>query len=175
MKTWAPISRHLDYAAVEITRGGHEAYISIGTNIGDKEENLNNAILNLKEDKYICVDKISSFIKTEPWGYLDQEEFLNGALKIRTIYSPKELMKVLLEIEAKMKRERIVKWGPRIIDMDIIFYDNLISEDEFIVIPHPRMEERDFVLRPLCELAPNKIHPLLKKRVFRLLDELNSK
>lgn len=171
-KPWAPIGRHLKYAAIEVNRGWHEAFISIGSNIGNKEENLNKAIEYLKETDEIQVLDVSRFIVTEPWGLEDQEEFLNGALKIKTTLSPKELMTVLLNIEALMKRERIIKWGPRIIDLDIIFYDDIISDDEYVVIPHPRMEEREFVLKPLCEIAPNKIHPLLKKRVFRLLEDL---
>lgn len=171
-KPWAPINRHLEYAAVEIIRGWHEAYLSIGSNIGDKEENLKEAIKKINDSKYINVEKVSSFIRTEPWGFEDQEEFLNAALKIKTVLSPKELIKNLLSIENDMKRERVIKWGPRIIDLDIIFYDDLITEDDEITIPHPRMEEREFVLEPLNELAPNKIHPLLKKRVFRLLEEI---
>ena len=81
-------------------------------------------------------------------------------------------MKVLLDIEQEMKRERIIKWGPRIIDLDIIFYDNLVLEDELVTVPHPRMEEREFVLKPLSEICGNKVHPLLKKRVFRLLEDI---
>lgn len=171
-KPWAPIGRHLNYAAIEINRGWHEAYLSIGSNIGNKESNLREAINYIEDIDGVNIEKTSSFIKTEPWGFEEQEEFLNGAIKIRTILSPKELMESLLKIESDMKRERIIKWGPRIIDLDIIFYDNLVSDDEFIVLPHPRMEEREFVLKPLAEIAPNKIHPLLNKRVFRLLEEL---
>ena len=121
----------------------------------------------------VFVEKVSTFIKTEPWGFLDQEEFLNGALKVKTILSPKELMEKLLEIELKMKRKREMRWGPRIIDIDIIFFDDLISDDEYCILPHPRMEERSFVLEPLNEIAPNKLHPILKKRVFKLLEEVN--
>ena len=171
-KPWAPIGRHLDYAAVEIERGWHEAYLSIGSNVGNKEENLNNAIAMINSTKGIEVEKVSTFLVTEPWGYLDQEEFVNAALKIKTILSPHELMKVLLNIEKEMKRERIIKWGPRIIDLDIIFYDDLVLEDELVTVPHPRMEEREFVLKPLNEICSNKVHPLLKKRVFRLLEEI---
>ncbi|MBE6050339.1 MAG: 2-amino-4-hydroxy-6-hydroxymethyldihydropteridine diphosphokinase [Clostridium sp.] len=171
-KPWAPIGRHLEYAAVEIERGWHEGYISIGSNMGNKEENLNQAIELLKAEKYIKVEKVSSFIVTEPWGKLDQDEFVNGAIKVKTILSPKELLTKMLAIEEKMHRVRIVKWGPRIIDLDLIFYDDLILEDDFVTLPHPRMEEREFVLKPLAEIAPNKIHPLLKKRVFRLLEEI---
>lgn len=171
-KPWAPIGRHLNYAAIEINRGWHEAYLSIGSNIGNKESNLREAINYIEDIDGVNIEKTSSFIKTEPWGFEEQEEFLNGAIKIRTILSPKELMESLLKIESDMKRERIIKWGPRIIDLDIIFYDNLVSDDEFVVLPHPRMEEREFVLKPLAEIAPNKVHPLLNKRVFRLLEEL---
>lgn len=171
-KPWAPIGRHLNYAAIEINRGWHEAYISIGSNIGDKEKNLIEAINNLEDVKGIIIDKVSSFIKTEPWGLKEQDEFLNGAIKIKTILSPRELMEVLLNIEKTMKRERIVKWGPRIIDLDIILYDDLVTDDEYVTIPHPRMEEREFVLKPLSEIAPNKVHPLSKKRIFKMLEDL---
>ncbi|MEO2506442.1 2-amino-4-hydroxy-6-hydroxymethyldihydropteridine diphosphokinase [Clostridium paraputrificum] len=171
-KPWAPIGRHLDYAAVQIERGWHESYLSIGSNIGNKEENLNRAIELINSYKEIEVEKVSSFLVTEPWGYLDQEEFVNAALKLKTILSPQELMKTLLDIEQEMKRERIIKWGPRIIDLDIIFYDDLVLEDELVTVPHPRMEEREFVLKPLSEICGNKVHPLLKKRVFRLLEDI---
>lgn len=171
-KPWAPIGRHLDYAAVEIERGWHEAYLSIGSNMGDKEKNLNEAIEFIGKLENTKIEKISSFIVTEPWGYLEQDEFLNGALKIKTLLSPKDLLKKLLNIENEMKRVRELRWGPRIIDIDIVFYDNLISEDEEFILPHPRMEERYFVLKPLNELCPNKVHPLLNKRVFRLLQEV---
>lgn len=81
-------------------------------------------------------------------------------------------MALLLDIEKDMKRERIFRWGPRVIDLDIIFYDDLVTSDDFVTIPHPRMEEREFVLAPLNEIAPNMIHPLNKKRVFRMLEEI---
>ncbi|MGL4772922.1 MAG: 2-amino-4-hydroxy-6-hydroxymethyldihydropteridine diphosphokinase [Clostridium sp.] len=171
-KPWAPIGRHLDYAAVEVTRGWHEVYLSIGSNIGDKENNLREALSLIKENKYIEILKESSFIETEPWGFEEQDTFLNGAIKLTTILNPKELITFLLSVEEKMKRERILRWGPRIIDLDIIFYDDLVLEEEQLVIPHPRMEEREFVLKPLSEIAPYKVHPLLNKRVYKLLEEL---
>ena len=140
----------------------------------EKEKNLNDAIQKMSELKEIKVEKVSSFITTEPWGYTEQEEFLNGALKIKTTFSPKELVRALSKIESEMKRERSIKWGPRIIDLDVIFYGDLISDDEEIIGPHPRMEEREFVLKPLSEICPYKIHPVLRKSVVRLLDELKS-
>ena len=174
-KPWAPIGRHLDTAAVEIYRKWHKAYISIGSNIGDKEENINNSIEKLKEYKEIEVTKIATIIETEPWGYEDQDSFKNTAIEIRTFLNPKELMTILLSIEKKMKRERIIRWGPRIIDLDIIFFDDCITDDEYVTLPHPRMEDREFVLEPLNEIAPNFIHPLNKKRVFRMLEEIKNK
>lgn len=171
-KPWAPVRRHLDYVAVEIERGWHTAYLSIGSNMGNKSENLNTAIEMINNLHGTTVMKQATFIETEPWGVTDQDGFLNSALEIKTILSPKELMDELLNIESEMKRERIKRWGPRIIDLDIIFYDNIISEDEKVILPHPRMEERDFVLKPLNEIAPYKIHPLNNKRIFQLLKEL---
>ncbi|AYE35371.1 2-amino-4-hydroxy-6-hydroxymethyldihydropteridine diphosphokinase [Clostridium septicum] len=171
-KPWAPINRHLDYAAIEIVRGWHKAYIALGSNIGGKEHNIKEAINRIKENKNITVSKVSNLIETEPWGFEDQDTFINGVIEVETILSPKELIKTLLSIENDMKRERILRWGPRIIDLDIIFYDDLISNDEEVIIPHPRMEEREFVLEPLNEIAPNMLHPILNKRVFQLLRDI---
>lgn len=174
-KPWAPIGRHLDTAAIEIYRKWHKAYISIGSNIGNKEENIKDSIERLKGNKEIKVTKIASIIETEPWGYEEQDSFKNTAIEIKTFLNPKELMKTLLTIEQDMKRERIIKWGPRIIDLDIIFFDDYATSDDYVTIPHPRMEEREFVLEPLNEIAPNYIHPLNKKRVFKMLEEIRKK
>lgn len=171
-KPWAPISRHLDYAAIEILRGWHKVYLSIGSNIGDRLGHLNDAINRINDTEGIRVSKVSKFIETEPWGNEDQESFLNGAIEIKTILNPIELMQKLLNIELDMKRTRIIKWGPRNIDIDVIFYDDLVLDNESCTIPHPRMEERLFVLEPLNEIASNKVHPILNKRVFRLLEDL---
>lgn len=171
-KPWAPILRHLEYAAIEINRKWHKAFISFGSNIGDKEENINSAIEYIKKSKHTKIVKISSLIKTEPWGYIDQEEFINGAMEIKTLLSPLELINFLLSVEKELKRERIIKWGPRTIDLDVIFYDDIISTDERIILPHPRMEQRMFVLEPLAEIAPYAVHPILKKRVIELMEKL---
>lgn len=173
-KPWAPIGRHLDYAAVEIVRGWHMAYISIGSNIGEKSKNIEESIERIKSVKEIKVSKVSKLIQTAPWGFEEQDEFVNGVIEIKTTLSPKELIRTLLKIELDMKRERVLRWGPRIIDLDVIFYDNLTSSDEEIILPHPRMEERSFVLEPLNEIAPYMLHPIRNKRVFELLRDLNS-
>lgn len=172
-KPWAPINRHLDYAAVEVYRKWSTAYLSIGSNIGNKKENIDLALEKINSSKEINITKVSSIIETEPWGYENQDSFLNGAVEIKTILSPKELMEVLLKIELEMKRERVIKWGPRIIDLDIILFDDIVSDDEFVILPHPRMEDREFVLKPLAEIAPYAIHPLLNKRIIKLLEEFS--
>ena len=130
------------------------------------------AIEKIKSNKEIKRIKESTIIETEPWGYENQDSFKNAVIEVNTILNPRELMALLLDIEKDMKRERIFRWGPRVIDLDIIFYDDLVTSDDFVTIPHPRMEEREFVLAPLNEIAPNMIHPLNKKRVFRMLEEI---
>lgn len=169
-KPWAPIGRHLDYAAVEINRERHFAYIALGSNIGNKEENLKNAIKKIEEINGVKISKVSSFMVTEPWGYENQEEFLNGVIKVETYLTPRELMSTLLKIENDLGRVREIKWGPRIIDLDIVLYDDVISNDEFVILPHPLMHLRDFVLKPLKEIAPYALHPLKNKRIFELID-----
>lgn len=140
--------------------------------MGDKEQNINSAIKLLDKYEEIRVNKVSTLIETDPVGYLDQDKFLNGALEIETIFSPEELMKELLGIEKELKRKRMIKDGPRTIDLDILLYDNLITDDEFVTVPHPRMEERSFVIVPLNEIAPNAIHPILNKRISMIYKEL---
>lgn len=108
-------------------------------------------------------------------GYLEQEDFLNGVVEIETILEAEELMDVLLGIEANLDRKRTIKWGPRTIDLDIIIYDSVVSSNEKVILPHPRMHEREFVLKPLSEIAPYLMHPVLNKRVFTLLEELEKK
>ena len=148
------------------------SYISFGSNLGDREKNINEALKLINDSDDIEIINVSKIIETEPWGYLEQDNFLNGVCEIKTLMTPKELIVFLLEIEKKLKRERLIKWGPRTLDLDVIYYDDLISEDDEIILPHPRMEEREFVLVPLNEIAPNKLHPIKKMRTFELLENL---
>ncbi len=171
-KPWAPVRKHLDYVAIEIERQWHKAYIAIGSNLGDKEKNIKEALEIISNSKHTKINKIAKYYNTEPVGYTDQGEFLNTAIEIKTLLNPKNLMKFLLEVEKSLKRERIIKWGPRTLDLDVIFYDDLISSDEEIIIPHPRMEERLFVLNPLCDIAPYKLHPILNKRIIDIRDSI---
>lgn len=172
-KPWAPIHLPIKYPAVKIKKGWHKAYIAIGSNLGDKLENIKQAMDMIEAKDHTCITKKSTLIETEPVGYQDQDTFINGVFMIKTLLTPIKLINWLLSIEKELKRERIIKWGPRTIDLDIIYYDNIISCNEAIVLPHPRMHERDFVLRPLNEIAPYEIHPILQKRTFQILNDLN--
>ena len=138
--------------------------------MGNKEENLKNAMKKIEEVNGIKISKVSSLIVTEPWGNENQEEFLNGAIKVETYLTPRELMSELLRIEHELGRVREMKWGPRIIDLDIVLYDDIVSNDEFVILPHPLMHLRDFVLKPLNEIAPYALHPLKNKRIFELIE-----
>ena len=174
-KPWAPIHRSLDTVSVEITRARRKSIVALGSNLGDKKDNLDKAIELIGKSDFCKITKTSSYIETEPWGYKEQEEFLNAAIEIETILSPRELIKLLLKIEQDLKRERIVRWGPRTIDLDVIFMEDIVSNDEDIILPHPRMHLREFVLEPINEIAPYFLHPLKNKRIFELLEEIKSK
>lgn len=131
-----------------------KAYLGIGSNLGDKKENINSAIELLKDNDSITVTKVSSIYETEPVGYLDQDLFLNVVCEIETGLLPYELLDCCNQIEAQLKRVRLIHWGPRTIDVDILLYDDLKLQEERLTIPHPRMKERAFVIIPLMELAP---------------------
>ena len=172
LKPWAPIGLPLESVSVRIKRGWHTAYLSIGSNLGDKRAYLLEAQEKLAQVKGIRNLRASSLIETEPYGGVEQDAFLNGALALETILRPLELLKEMNHIEAEAGRERIVHWGPRTLDLDLIFYDDLITEDARLLLPHPDMQNRRFVLEPLAELCPWKRHPLTGKTVQEMLKEL---
>lgn len=128
-------------------------YLSLGSNIGDTKKNLLDALELLK--KKITITKISSFYETEPVGYKDQAWFLNIALEGETPLAPYELLRFTQSIEQKMGRVKLIRFGPRNIDIDILLYENFTSDDETLTVPHPRMTERAFVIEPLYEIAPD--------------------
>lgn len=149
----------------------HKIYLLLGSNLGDRQKNIDNAINELKACG-IIISRKSSLYNTAPWGYTEQPEFLNQALECFTSLEPVELLEEIKKIEKKMGRIDIVRYGPRIIDMDIIFYDDLILKTDKLIIPHPLMHKRLFVLKPLNEIAPDFIHPELKLSVKNLLEKL---
>jgi 2-amino-4-hydroxy-6-hydroxymethyldihydropteridine diphosphokinase len=148
--------------------------IALGSNLGDREMNLKTALVKMKE-RGMYIEKLSSFVETEPYGYTDQPKFLNAVCLVETDLSPRALLNTLLAIEREMGRVRTVKWGPRVIDLDIVFYEDLIVNEEGLIIPHPDAHNRLFVLEPLSEIAPDLVHPVLKKTVQELLIELKQR
>ena len=171
-KPWAPTRKHVEYVAVEIERKWNKVYIAAGSNLGDKEETLKEAIYKIDKRKDYVVTKVSNLYTTDPVGYEDQDQFVNCVFEIDTLQTPSELMDTLLEVEKDFKRERIIRWGPRTLDLDIIFYDDIISYDEHILIPHPRAHERQFVMKPMCDINPYYVHPIYRKRVMDISSEL---
>jgi 2-amino-4-hydroxy-6-hydroxymethyldihydropteridine diphosphokinase len=150
------------------------AYISIGSNLGNRQNNCERA-LSLLGKRGITIVKRSSMIETEPWGFKDQPKFINLVVEIQTELEPGELLRSLKEIESELGRTEAVRWGPRSIDLDILFYDDAVINSPELVIPHPHIQGREFVLRPLYEIAPDKVHPVLKKSVGELLTTFNKK
>ena len=171
-KPWAPVLLELEYPAVRIVRARHIAYIALGSNLGDKKANIEQAINLINQSGHTKIRRQSTLIETDPVGYDDQDQFLNGVVMVSTTLTPRKLIYWLTSIEADLKRERLVKWGPRTIDLDVIYYDDLVTDDMDIVLPHPRMHERAFVFEPLAEIAPYAVHPLYKKRTVELLETL---
>jgi 2-amino-4-hydroxy-6-hydroxymethyldihydropteridine diphosphokinase len=145
----------------------HIAYLSIGSNLGNRETNLSRAIDGLTKSG-IAVRRISSIFETEPIGYLNQPWFLNVAVKAETILAPRDLLTGCLQIEAGEGRIRSFPGAPRTLDVDILLYGDLILEEPGLEIPHPRMTQRRFVLEPLVQIAAEVMHPALKKTIASL-------
>ncbi len=152
-----------------------KVYISLGSNLGDRQKNIEKAIKLIRNQPLVKVNKISPIYETEPVGFREQGWFLNLAIEIETTILPQELLAVLQGIETELGKKLERKWGPRTIDIDIILYDDIILELPDLQIPHKLMHTRAFVLIPLAQIAPNIKHPVLNKTIQELLNELEDK
>ncbi|EYE89379.1 2-amino-4-hydroxy-6-hydroxymethyldihydropteridine pyrophosphokinase [Fervidicella metallireducens AeB] len=149
------------------------AYIAFGSNIGDSYSTIEKA-LRLIEERGMKITKVSEIIETEPYGYKEQPKFVNGAIEVKTRLSCREVLLTLLQIEKDSGRVREFKWGPRNIDLDVILYNDEIYDEEDLKVPHPDMQNRDFVLKPLKDICPDYVHPVLKKSIAQLLYDLEN-
>ena len=153
----------------------HIAYISVGSNLGNKLENCRQGIQSLTEHN-VWIAAQSNLYQTEPVGYKDQGWFINFAVKIETDLDPFQLMQRIQTIQRKAGRiHDEIRFGPRILDLDIILYDEVVIHSPQLIVPHPRMHERRFVLQPLCDIDPTIIHPVLRMEVQSLLNTLDEK
>jgi 2-amino-4-hydroxy-6-hydroxymethyldihydropteridine diphosphokinase len=152
----------------------HTAYIGIGSNLESPAENCLKAIERLNAHPDLTLVARSSLYQSEPFGITDQDWFVNSVVQITTGLSPEKLLEVCLSIELKMGRTRTEKWGPRIVDLDILFYDDLILKQDGLEIPHPGIAERSFVLSPMNEIAPDFVHPGLKKNIEALMRKIQN-
>jgi 2-amino-4-hydroxy-6-hydroxymethyldihydropteridine diphosphokinase len=147
-------------------------FLGLGSNIGNRELNLLTALNNLKSLPEITIIKSSTKIQTKAYGKTDQPNFLNQVLQIETTLKPQDLLKVCLDIENKMKRVRSIHWGPRVIDIDILFYENSVIKEDNLEIPHYDLHRRDFVLTSMNEISPKTMHPVFKKDITQLISDL---
>jgi len=175
VKPSAPIGLPFGAVSLKVHRGWHRAYLGIGSNMGDREAYLSGAVRAMEAHPLMAVTHVSDWIVTKPYGGVEQGDFLNGALEIETLLGPEELLDALHEIEQAAGRERIVRWGPRTLDLDILFYDGLCYRSGDLVIPHPDLENRTFVLEPLAAIAPFLRHPASGATVKELLHRLKEK
>lgn len=154
-KPHAPIPTKFQDVTLTISRKWNKCYLGIGSNLGDRKAYLDSVIEGINQDESMSLQKQSSYRTTKPYGVTDQPDFLNGVVEIKTIYTPKELLKFCQSLEAQAGRVRERKWGERTLDVDILTYgeENICQED--LIIPHPEMLKRDFVMEPLKEIAPH--------------------
>ncbi|MCI9611009.1 MAG: 2-amino-4-hydroxy-6-hydroxymethyldihydropteridine diphosphokinase [Eubacterium sp.] len=171
-KPWAPIGLPIKNVCVSVDRTRHSVYLSLGSNMGDRQAYLDQGIKEVDALDSCKVCERSAVIETEPYGDVVQERFLNCVIRVETVLNPQQLLEKLHEIEARADRKREVHWGPRTLDLDILFYDHVTVNSPNLTIPHADLHNRSFVLEPLCEIAPWYQHPVLHKTVRQLYDGL---
>lgn len=171
-KPQAPIPLPFENVSVKIRRFWHRAYVALGSNMGNKKQYLDRALAQMDENPDFRVIKTASYLETEPYGGVEQDTFLNSVCCLETLLSPEELLDELHRMEQLADRKREIHWGPRTLDLDIIYYEDCIMASEDLVIPHADMENRVFVLKPLCEIAPYLRHPVTGLTTRQMLDAL---
>lgn len=159
-KPQAPIPLPFENVSVTAERSWHVAYIAFGSNMGDRESFIEQGLEMLENENDLYVLRTSEIMETEAYGGVATEKFLNGVVKVKTLLTPYELLRVCHKIEQNAGRERMIHWGNRTLDLDILFYDRLVLEDEYLTIPHIDIKNRDFVLFPMAEIAPGFVHPV---------------
>lgn len=167
----APIPLRFDNVSVRIERGWHKVFVALGSNLGERLKYLEHAVANLREDSCFRKIEVSDYIETRPYGGVEQGDFLNGVLAAETLYRPWELLERLQREETVAERKREIRWGPRTLDLDVLFYDDFILAEKGLIIPHPDMKNRQFVLEPLAQIAPCLVHPVYRKTIAELLRE----
>ena len=165
----APIGLPFETVSVTMHRQWHKAYLSFGSNMGDSKALIEAGIEKLRSHRAVKNVKVSDLIITKPYGPVEQNDFLNGALALDTLLNPEELLDLLHTIEAEADRKRELRWGPRTLDLDIVFFDKLVMDSDDLIIPHVDMHNRKFVLEPLSQLCPNYRHPLLGLTISQML------
>ncbi|MGD8991394.1 MAG: 2-amino-4-hydroxy-6-hydroxymethyldihydropteridine diphosphokinase [Desulfobacterales bacterium] len=151
----------------------HVAYISVGSNIGDRLQNCQQGITALTRSSESRMIAQSRIYMTEPVDYEDQDWFINMVVKLETTNDPFELLEIIKSVQqAAGRKQDVIRFGPRVLDLDIIFFDDLVLDSNRLVVPHPRMHRRRFVLKPICDIDPTIVHPVLKKDMQYLLDDL---
>ena len=171
-KPHAPLTYVPEDISVTIYREWHTVYLSFGSNVGNPTGHINEAISMLKNPYAIRNVKRSELFVTKPYGPVEQNDFVNGCLEMETYMDPEELVEYIHEIEDYFERDRSIHWGPRPIDMDIVFYDDMVYNSKTLTIPHADMENRMFVLEPLSQLCPGRRHPVWGKTVAQMKKEL---
>ena len=171
-KPHAPIGLPFSCVSVRIERGWKKVYLGIGSNIGDRKAYIEQALKRLGDREGIRRVRCSKLLYTKPYGGVKQEDFLNGALLLETLLTPQELLEQLHRIEQHAHRERTVRWGPRTLDLDILIYDDVVMDTEELTLPHKDMLNRDFVMKPLAQVAPGQIHPVERKTIRQLWEAM---
>lgn len=171
----APIPMEFESVGVRVEKKWHKVALAIGSNMGDKEKYLTDALETLIANPDIRNVIVSDYIETEPYGYVNQDKFLNGAVTLETLLSAEDLLIFLHEIEAKAERKREIHWGPRTLDLDILLYDDVCMHTKELTIPHIDMCNRMFVLEPLMQIAPGLVHPVRRRTIYDLYHILKEK